>query len=219
MRQQEKMIQDMEKSVVRREVIITRWECSYLVLCLTLRISVIHLGWTGWYSTNWQGLLNLPFYIGNFASVSSYIIVTGNLPFTIAMSQWILPSTGSLPIEETTNQNKSLKIKSNLVFGEREKPEYTGKNHSVESIEPTNPTIYGVEAGIEPSTLSWKASSLTTSPITPHRANRSSQSSCLTLIPHQTAVYFSPFSLTRFCAVTRVGWDGDSERLGKVLSC
>ena len=82
----------------------------------------------------------MPFYIGNFASVSSYIIVTGNLPFTIAMSQWILPSTGSLPIEETTNQNKSLKIKSNLVFGEREKPEYTEKNHSVESIEPTNPT-------------------------------------------------------------------------------
>jgi len=75
-----------------------------------------------------KDLLNLPFCIGNFDFVkSSYIIVTRNLPFTIAMSQWILPSTGSLPIEEITNQNKSPQIKSNFGFGERGKLEYTGK--------------------------------------------------------------------------------------------
>ena len=74
-----------------------------------------------------KDLLNLPFCIGNFAFVSSYIIVTRNLPFTIAMSQWILPSTDSLPIEEIANQNKSLQIKSNFGFGERGKLEYTGK--------------------------------------------------------------------------------------------
>ena len=75
-----------------------------------------------------KDLLNLPFYIRNFALGSSYIIVTRNLlPFTIAMSQWILPSTGSLPTEEITNQNKSLQIKSNFGFGERGKLEYSGK--------------------------------------------------------------------------------------------
>ena len=96
------------------------------------------ISYTGFLLPTWDELgdipridkdrLNLSFYIGNF--VSLYLIITRNLPVSIDLfkSQW------------TTNPNKSQEIKSSLVFGERGKPEYTGKNHSEESIEPTNPS-------------------------------------------------------------------------------
>ena len=46
-------------------------------------------------------------------------------------------------IEETTNQTESRQNKANqnmLVFGERRKPEYPGKNLLLQSREPTNST-------------------------------------------------------------------------------
>ena len=49
----------------------------------------------------------------------------------------------ALLIEETSNQTESQQNKANqnmLVFGERRKPEYPGKNLLLQSREPTNST-------------------------------------------------------------------------------
>jgi len=54
-----------------------------------------------------------------------------------------------------------------LVFGERGKPEYPGKNLSWQSREPTNSIHMTPSVEIEPGPHWWKASALTTKPTLP----------------------------------------------------